>query len=94
MSVKHNRTSCYLQPPFLGSPLVPSRIVRGARCNLYLPATVQRLRARRVDTRWFQTTCATTYAARAHLCAAAAHSRTSEVPQGGAANFREFRQQA
>ena len=23
--VKHNQTSCYLRPPFLGTPLVPSR---------------------------------------------------------------------
>ena len=35
MRAKHNQTSCYLRPPFLGTPLVPSRSmihprVRGA----------------------------------------------------------------
>ena len=27
LGVKHDRTSCYLRPPFLGTPLVPSRAI-------------------------------------------------------------------
>ena len=27
LRVKHDQTSCYLQPPFLGTPLVPSRVL-------------------------------------------------------------------
>ena len=29
LRVKHDRTSCYIRPPFLGTPLVPSRSLAG-----------------------------------------------------------------
>ena len=35
LRVKHDQHSCYLRPPFLGTPLVPSR-ARGARDIFYM----------------------------------------------------------
>ena len=34
MTVEHDRTGCYLRPPFLETPLVPSRFMAASRAEI------------------------------------------------------------
>ena len=52
LRAEHDQTSRYLRPPFLGTPLVPSRDMPAAQCHAVRSRAVPCRAAPRHDTKW------------------------------------------